>query len=206
MAEWIKEHKVYVIPGVLLAVILVFYLMMPGKSDETAQGDWEQAQPPFLEEETEMEPEDQEEGEEMLVDVKGAVRNPGVYYAKPGQRVIDMIEEAGGLMEDADESALNFAMRVVDEMVIYVPRTGEEPGSREVISLPEETEKEGKVNLNQADQSQLETLPGVGPSKAAAIIEYREKNGPFKVIEDLMLVSGFGEKTFEKLKDKITVK
>lgn len=206
MAEWIKEHKVYVIPGVLLVVILVFYLMMHGKGDETAQGDWEQAQPPFLEEETEMEPEDEEEGEEMLVDVKGAVRNPGVYYAKPGQRVIDMIEEAGGLMEDADESALNFAMRVVDEMVIYVPRTGEEPGSREVISLPEETEKEGKVNLNQADQSQLETLPGVGPSKAAAIIEYREKNGPFKVIEDLMLVSGFGEKTFEKLKDKITVK
>lgn len=206
MAEWIKEHKVYVIPGVLLAVILVFYLMMPGKSDETAQGDWEQAQPPFLEEETEMEPEDEEEGEEMLVDVKGAVRNPGVYYAKPGQRVIDMIEEAGGLMEDADESVLNFAMRVVDEMVIYVPRTGEDPGSREIISLPETTEKEGKVNLNQADQSQLETLPGIGPSKAAAIIEYREKNGPFKVIEDLMLVSGFGEKTFEKLKDKITVK
>ena len=128
MAEWIKEHKVYVIPGVLLAVILVFYLMMPGKSDETAQGDWEQAQPPFLEEETEMEPEDQEEGEEMLVDVKGAVKNPGVYYAKPGQRVIDLIEEAGGLMEDADESVLNFAMRVVDEMVIYVPRTGR--GSR----------------------------------------------------------------------------
>lgn len=96
-------------------------------------------------------------------------------------------------------------MYIVDEMVLYIPEVGEieTPDGAMATST---TPKDGLVNLNKADQSELETLPGIGPSKSAAIIEYRETNGPFKAIKDIQSVSGFGEKTFEKLKEKITVK
>lgn len=210
MPQWIKEHKVYVSLGLLLVVILVVYLITSGKepiSQHTTEGgNWERSSPEFTNEDVNKETTMEEIVEEdILVDVKGAVKNPGVYYARAGDRVIDVIDEAGGLIDGADESAVNFAMRVTDEMVIYIPKEGEEVDLPEEVQAPVQTEG-GKVNLNKANQSELETLPGIGPAKAEAIIEYRERKGPFKAIEDLMLVSGFGEKTFAKLKDEITVK
>lgn len=211
MPQWIKEHKEYVLICLLLVVILVLYFIFFGRgpvSPHTAEEEkWERGEPEFTNEEVKEEITEEIVEEEILVDVKGAVKNPGVYYARSGDRVIDVIDEAGGLMEDADEAAVNFAMRVADEMVIYIPKEGEEVELPEEILAPvQKSEREGKINLNKADQSELETLPGIGPSKAEAIIEYRENEGPFKAIEDLMLVSGFGEKTFTKLKEKITVK
>lgn len=211
MPQWIKEHKAYVLICLLLVVILVLYFIFFGRepvSPHTAEEEkWERAQPGYTNEEVKEEITEEIVEEDILVDVKGAVKNPGVYYAHSGDRVIDVIDEAGGLMDDADEAAVNFAMRVVDEMVIYIPKEGEDVELPEGILAPvQKPEGEGKINLNKADQSELETLPGIGPSKAEAIIEYRENEGPFKTIEDLMLVSGFGEKTFTKLKEKITVK
>ena len=102
-------------------------------------------------------------------------------------------------------SKVNLSQKVTDEMIIYIPEFGEEV---EPIFLTQTTNsgQEGKVDLNKADSAQLETLPGIGPGKAQAIIEYRDMNGPFKTIEDVKNVSGIGEKTFEKLKDHITVK
>ncbi|MFO1443390.1 helix-hairpin-helix domain-containing protein [Bacillus sp. Bva_UNVM-123] len=149
------------------------------------------------------------EEEIIIVDVKGAVLNPGVYEAAANDRVIDMITKAGGLNEHADESRINFAIRVEDEMVIYVPIIGEEgaDGSDFVFEgTASKGKNDGKVNLNTANETELQTLPGIGPAKAAMIIEYREKNGPFKAIEDLKLISGIGDKTFEKLQSSIKVK
>lgn len=211
MPHWIKEHKVYVSLGLLTGIILVIYLIFSGKgliSQYTTEGEnWERISPEFTNEEVNKETSTEETfKEDILVDVKGAVKNPGVYYARPGDRVIDVIDEAGGLIDGADETAVNFAMRVTDEMVIYIPKEGEEVELPDEVLAPGQKPEGGKVNLNKANQSELETLPGIGPSKAEAIIEYRENNGPFKAIEDLMLVSGFGEKTFAKLKDEITVK
>lgn len=211
MPQWIKEHKVYVSLGLLTVIILVSYLIFSGKepiSQHISEGEnWESGIPEFTNEENNKETTEEIVEENILVDVKGAVKNPGVYYGRTGDRVIDVIDEAGGLIDGADESAVNFAMRVTDEMVVYIPKVGEEVDlPEEVLAPAQKAEKGGKVNLNKANQSELETLTGIGPAKAEAIIEYRESKGPFKAIEDLMLVSGFGEKTFAKLKDEITVK
>ncbi len=214
MREWIKEHKTHVIFGAIGVVFLTILAAITWFGGGTffpsqKETDWLENDQAFLEEpERNSAPETGEEEEKILVDVKGAVKNPGVYFARPGDRVINVIEQAGGLLEDADELAINFAMKLADEMVIYVPKKGEGFQEKEGLAIvaAQEGKVDGKVNLNRADKSELETLPGVGPRKAEAIIEYRETNGPFKTIEDLMLVSGFGEKTFEKLKDKITVK
>ena len=102
---------------------------------------------------------------------------------------------------------MNLSQKIVDEMVIYIPVFGEEMDMLPptIVSSQSVSKEEGKVNINTADSNELQTLSGVGPSKADAIIEYREQNGPFQKIEDLMNISGIGEKTFEKLKDGITV-
>ncbi|HEY4550350.1 MAG TPA: helix-hairpin-helix domain-containing protein, partial [Bacillus sp. (in: firmicutes)] len=104
---------------------------------------------------------------------------------------------------------INFAMKVVDEMVLYIPAIGEQnptmAGAATSGSVQEGTTADGKISLNSATESELQTLPGIGPSKALAILEYRETNGSFKKIEDLMEISGIGEKTFEKLKEHIAV-
>nr|WP_286181287.1 helix-hairpin-helix domain-containing protein [Bacillus sp. ISL-37] len=140
-----------------------------------------------------------------MADIKGAVVNPGVYEINEGGRVIDLIELAGGLAKDADPAAINFALYVQDEMAIYVPRIGENVSAALPVQVGEAAGN-GTVNLNSAGSSELQTLPGIGPAKAEAIIEYRETNGPYKSIEDLKEISGIGDKTFEKLKDLISVK
>lgn len=144
-----------------------------------------------------------------LVDVKGAVKNPGVYEVTLDERVIDVIDKAGGLKEGADETKINFAGRVTDEMVLYVPLIGEE-GENMIVSagpgFTSTSQGDGKININKATSDELQNLPGIGPSKAEAIIVYREERGLFQTIEDLKLVTGIGDKTFERLQDQIIVK
>ena len=150
------------------------------------------------------------EPKEMKVDVKGAVQVPGLYVALDGERVFDLVEKAGGFTAEADRNRVNLAQIVEDQMVIYVPLIGEE---QETISLQASigsmgignAQEEQKVNLNTANEMELQTLTGIGPSKATAIIQYRTENGPFKSIEELKNISGIGEKTFDKLKEEITI-
>lgn len=147
----------------------------------------------------------------MMVDVKGAVKNPGVYPVSEGERVVDVVAKAGGLTEDADDTKINLSQKVSDEMVIYVPRKDEEFGQVSVGIFANSTggsssSGNNKVNINTASREELQKLPGIGPQKADAIIEYRKTQGPFQTIEDIMNVSGIGEKSFEKLQDLITVK
>ncbi|MED3624522.1 helix-hairpin-helix domain-containing protein [Neobacillus thermocopriae] len=150
--------------------------------------------------------------EVLMVDVKGQVKLPGVYQANDGERVVDIISRAGGLTELADETKVNLAEHVQDAMVIYIPAKGEKgfmtPGSNAgtVHASGGTGSNERKININTADESELQKIPGIGPSKAAAIMEYRETNGPFQSAEDLKNISGIGEKTFEKLKDAVTVR
>ena len=144
----------------------------------------------------------------LKADIKGEVIRPGVYEVFEGERIIDLIDKAGGLSKEADTAGVNFAMKVGDEMAVYIPRKGEaEAGQIDPFTGGGQAGSGGgKINLNTAAAEELETLPGIGPAKSAAIIEHREKEGGFKTIEDMMLISGIGEKTFEKLKDKISVK
>lgn len=147
----------------------------------------------------------------IYVDIKGEVKHPGVYQLPMGARVMDAIDSAGGLTEEADENQLNLALLVSDQMVIFVPNinqsTQEEFGMSQDFSMGmvEESETDGKININLADVAELTLLPGIGEKKAQAIIDYREENGSYQVIEDLMNVSGIGQKTFDKLAEMIDV-
>ena len=139
----------------------------------------------------------------IFVDIKGAVKNPGVYQMKVGDRVKDALEAAGGLTEEADSQKVNLAKRLEDQMVIVVPKVGEESEEIPTGETRKEATKEGKVNINTATVEELKTLKGVGEKKAEAIIEYRKKNGSFQTKEDLMKVRGIGKKLFESFQERI---
>ena len=140
----------------------------------------------------------------IFVDIKGEVKKPGVYQMKVGDRVKDALDAAGGLTEEADSQKVNLAQRVEDQMVIVVPKIGEE-GAEAIPAgaTSKEATKEGKVNINTATVEELKTLKGVGEKKAEAIIEYRKKNGSFQTKEDLMKVRGIGKKLFESFQERI---
>ena len=139
----------------------------------------------------------------IFVDIKGAVKNPGVYQMKVGDRVKDALDAAGGLTEEADSQKVNLAKRLEDQMVIVVPKVGEEAEEIPAGETSKEEAKEGKVNINTATVEELKTLKGVGEKKAEAIIEYRKKNGSFQTKEDLMKVRGIGKKLFESFQERI---
>ena len=141
--------------------------------------------------------------EKIFVDVKGAVKHPGVFETTKDKRVKDLIEEAGGLLEDADTSTLNLSQKVKDQMVIYVLKHGEKP--KQISDGGISSSSGDVININTANLEQLMKISGVGKTKAEAIISYREKNGDFKKKEDITKVKGIGKATFEKIKDKIEV-
>lgn len=157
--------------------------------------------------------------ETWYVDIKGAIKVPQVVPVTPGMRVHDVVEMAGGVTGEADQSQVNLAQLVTDQMVIYVPKFGEEvsPSTEALVSGSQVTESavsersgdatsDGDlVNINTADATMLQTLSGIGEKRAADIINYRETNGLFETIDDLDQVSGIGEKTMEKLRPSITV-
>ena len=146
----------------------------------------------------------------IMVDIQGAVKYPGVYSLQEGARLIDAIHAAGGYLANADSRMLNHAMKLPDEFFIYIPREGEEVdfiwSSDHFSHSTVRAMDDGKVNINTADAEKLMTIPGIGPSKASAIIQYREEHGPFKSTDAIMEVSGIGQKTFERLESLITAK
>jgi len=139
----------------------------------------------------------------IRVHVSGAVHQPDVYELPPGSIVKDAVEAAGGPADDADLDGVNLAVELRDQQQVYVPRQGEMSPISPAASGGGASA--GPVNINTATAAELETLPGIGPKTADTIIEYREANGPFETIEDIMNVPGIGEGTFEKIKDRIAV-
>lgn len=140
----------------------------------------------------------------IMVHVEGQVQAPGVYELAPDSRVTDAIEAAGGFTPEAERSGVNLAKRVVDEEQIYVPKKGEIlPGSQKQSGGATNGSSSKLVNINKATKEELTTLPGVGPALAERIIAYRRDHGNFQSIEEIMQVSGIGEKKFEALKDYI---
>ncbi|MGO1581317.1 MAG: helix-hairpin-helix domain-containing protein [Peptoniphilaceae bacterium] len=128
--------------------------------------------------------------ESIYIHISGRVKNPGLVELKSGSRVIDAINSAGGMYEDADLDSVNLAKKLNDEEKIYIAKKGE-------VDLTTYTESSNhKININTADSSELENLPGVGPKTAEKIIKYREEN-KFNRIEDIMNVGGFGQKNLK---------
>lgn len=143
----------------------------------------------------------------LFVHVFGAVARPGLYELSPGSRVVDAVSAAGGFAEDADRDRLNLARVLADAEQIGVPRAGEEPpeaAGAPGSASPTTTGSGTKVSLNRASSEELQTLPQVGPATAQSIIAWRTENGPFTSVEQLLSISGIGQKTYDRLKDLVT--
>lgn len=229
--EYFFKYKKYLIIGAIVLVLLLFggiYLVHASSMSENEIDDEviikEEVEVPILNAD--------DIQEKVLVDVKGAVVSPGVYQLDDGCSVQDAINMAGGLLENANTKVINLSKRVFDEMVIIVYTNEDiEKYQKEpdvitefvYIELPCEcpdnmndacidTDKETNdssqsdlISINKATKEQLMTLTGIGASKAEAIIKYREENGNFSDIKDIMNVSGIGESAFEKIKNNITI-
>ena len=151
----------------------------------------------------------------VTVYVCGAVVNPGVYTLDEGKRISDAVELAGGMNDEANRDYINQAMLLSDSQKIYIPRQGEminaayeDDGTGGTGSGSSETGSDavsGKVNINTGSAQELMTLPGIGEAKAKLIIEYRDSNGGFSRIEDIMKISGIKEGMFKKIKDRICI-
>ena len=152
---------------------------------------------------------------ELQVYVSGAVRRPGVYTLKPGDRLIDAVEAAGGETPEADLEAVNLALRVQDEAQYKIPRIGEPPDPESnVVTAPSASQNPlgdrgqssgGLIDLNKASVELLETLPGIGPVRAGDIVADRELNGPFLTVEQITRVQGIGAAIFEDVRELVTV-
>ncbi|HGD4336668.1 TPA: helix-hairpin-helix domain-containing protein [Streptococcus agalactiae] len=145
---------------------------------------------------------------QVTVDVKGAVNHPGVYSLPSQSRVTDAIKRAGGLSNLADSKSVNLAQKLQDEKVIYVAQKGEKitvVEEEKANNIATQGNSKGKINLNKADLSSLQTISGVGAKRAQDILDYRDSQGGFKTIDDLKNVSGIGEKTLEKLRQDVTL-
>lgn len=145
----------------------------------------------------------------IAVHISGQVDSPGVYYLAPGSRVQDALLAAGGCTEQADVDQINLAARLNDGQKLYIPAKGEALNASNPVQtpLPNTSSKETPaiVDLNLASQQELESLPGIGPSKASDIIAYRQKNGRFDTIEEIQNVPGIGAALFEKIRPYIIV-
>ena len=154
----------------------------------------------------------------IIVHITGAVKKEGIVTLRENSRIADAIEEAGGLKEDADMSKINLAYVLEDGIKIKIPSINDKEENEEITKDEEvventsqsnagsENNKSETVNINKASQTELETLPGIGPSTALKIINYRNENGKFSSIEDLKKVSGIGDSKFDNIKDLISVK
>ena len=205
---------------IILILIMIILTGCKEKIEETIE----------IEKEEIIEP--KSETKKIKIDIKGEIQVPGVYELKETDRVSDAIKKAGGLTENADTELINLSKTLTDEMVIIVYNKYEieeirkKSDKQETIikyiekkcTCPDKTNdaclnknennepsKENKISLNNATQEELETLPGIGESKAKQIIEYRNQNGGFKEIEEIKNISGIGESTFEKFKEYITI-
>ncbi|MGN1269393.1 MAG: helix-hairpin-helix domain-containing protein [Clostridia bacterium] len=160
-----------------------------------------------------------EQEEKIVVHITGEVNKAGVVILLKGARIADAIEAAGGITKEADLEQINLAYVLEDGQKIYIPNKKDKEANSEKVYITSESGnnvimkdtitskgENKKVNINQATQSELETLPGIGPSIASKIIEYRQQNGKFNTIEDLKNVKGIGDAKFENVKKYIVVK
>ena len=170
--------------------------------------------------------------EEYKVDIKGEVNNPGIYTLDKSSRVVDVIEKAGGLSENANTTVINLSKKITDEMVIIIYSNYEVENFKRTKELEkslinscingyeslkndaciDDSDTEGdddsnnsKVSLNNSSKEELMTLPGVGESTAIKIIDYRKSNGKFQKIEDIKNVPGIGDSKFQNMKEKLSV-
>ena len=187
-----KKYIIVIIPIVIILLLIVIKLIIISSNKVEIEDD----------ENLDTSKEESLDDEYYYVDIKGCIKNPGVYKLVKGSRVKDVIELAGGLTSDSDTSNINLAKIIEDEMVININSVNDNSGNNYSMNSNNLSDL---ININTASLEQLMTLSGIGESKAKSIISYREENGNFKAIEDITKVSGIGQALYEKIKDYITV-
>lgn len=209
LIEKIKEYKIIVICASLGLVLGGFFLLNPARQTPAKESNL-QTEVAAISKDSTDEKEDKNQKEEVVeqglitVDVKGAVKSPGIYDLPVGSRVNDAVQKAGGLIDNADSKSINLAQKISDEALVYVP-TKEEAANQESYSNATGNKESKKVNLNKASLEELKQVKGLGAKRAQDIIDHRESNGKFKSVDELKKVSGIGAKTIEKLKEYVTV-
>ncbi|MDC3413322.1 helix-hairpin-helix domain-containing protein [Aquibacillus sp. 3ASR75-11] len=200
-----KGYRAKILIGLLVVIVIVIWMVDKQRKEPN--------QMEFIDEVMVKEPANIE-GEKqdntvsvIIVDVKGEVERPGVVEIQGQKRVGEVIDIAGGFTKDAQVDAVNLAQKVYDEMVIYVPKIGDTKAVLPTASGQMDGGENGttKIRLNTATKEEIESINGIGAVKAAAIIDYREENGNFQTVEDLLNVNGIGEKTLEKMRDSILI-
>ncbi|MCJ0537026.1 ComEA family DNA-binding protein [Enterococcus cecorum] len=220
MQNWWRKIKTWQLVvgvcGIVLLGIAVF-LLVTQQEKEDKELLIETSSTTEVTTDTKMEQEqanDKSKSSKIYVDISGAVKQPGVYQLSEGARLFDLLKQAGGLTEDAAIQTVNQAMIIQDQqkIIILTQDQAESLNTESINNGNLEEKSDGKspkdaekLNINQADLTQLQQLSGIGEKKAQAIIDYRNENGSFKTIEDLAKVTGIGEKTVEKLRDSITI-
>lgn len=216
-----KKNKILLIVIVAIVAIISYYFISDRKEE------WLNNQEQNLEIKEEIKTNDQiennsneqqlEKNENIIVHVSGAVNKEGIVELKNNSRIIDAIDKAGGLKDEADITNINLAYIIEDGMKIHIPSKEEKESTIIVESnidsgtveqsneIKSNNNKKLKININTATKTDLETLPGIGESTALKIIEYRKEKGKFKLIEDIKQVNGIGENKFNKIKELITV-
>lgn len=219
--EFIKKfnntQKVILIILIALICGIIAYAVMSNNSEYEEQDILEQN---IIENKIENKIEDNIENEKrkIVIHITGQVKNPGLVYLDEGARIADAIKEAGGSTKDAALDKVNLAYVLEDGQKIYIPNKNEKISEIQYIitdsgeNVLKDTGKESnvkggikKVNINSANQEELETLPGVGPALAGRIIEYRNSNGKFEKVEDVQNVKGIGDSKFTNIKEHICI-
>ena len=187
MMEFIKKYYVYIVVGIVVLGSVILSIDFQKEQNNIVQN--------VINEQI-------VKKEYIYIDIKGEVLNPGVYKVEEGTRLFQLISISGGMTEEADQEVVNQSILLQDEMHIYIPNIDEEYEG--TIGTNNESNS-NIVNINTASKSQLETLPGIGPSTAQSIIDYREDISRFNTIEDIMNVPGIGEATYNEIETRITV-
>lgn len=204
-----KKQKIIVVVLIIIMCIVIGYYII-SKTEKYDYSDIEKISN-IIEEDQEVD--DNIIENKIVIHITGEVEEEGVIELEKGARISDAIEEAGGTTEEADLSNVNLAYSLSDGQKVKIPNINEK--DEEVIVVEEKAgdniiiegnkSKEEKININKAAQTEIETLPGIGPSTALKIINYRNEHGKFKNIEDIKNVSGIGDSKFENIKEYICV-
>ena len=223
MTRFNKKQKIII--GIFIVVVAIVAIYYSYKQENNFLEQTENLEIENQAKEGAEESEETTEKEKIIVHISGAVQNEGIVELESGSRVADAIEKAGGLKENAYMDEINLAYQLEDGEKIHIPtieeqkekenqesKVGNESGTGNVGTTSKSSNSsinngsQTKININTATEEELDTLPGIGPSTATKILDYRKEKGKFKTIEEIKEVSGIGESKYEKIKDKITVK
>lgn len=223
MTRFNKKQKIII--GIFIVIVAIVAIYYSYKQENNFLEQTENLEIENQAKEGAEESEETTEKEKIIVHISGAVQNEGIVELESGSRVADAIEKAGGLKENAYMDEINLAYQLEDGEKIHIPTIEEQKEKENQESKVENESATGsdgtisrssnssinngsqtKININTATEEELDTLPGIGPSTATKILDYRKEKGKFKTIEEIKEVSGIGESKYEKIKDKITVK